>query len=62
MFRLSEALDGGIRSSRKSDQLNTDDLIGGPPTVRITKVSRANTAEQPIVLGAEGDGQALHAP
>lgn len=41
----------------RSDQLNADDLIGGPRTVRITKVS-ANTssAEQPIAISYEGDG------
>lgn len=40
----------------KSDQLNADDLIAGPITVKITGVARANTAEQPIAVSFEGDG------
>lgn len=40
----------------KSNQLNADDLIAGPLTVTITKVARANTAEQPIAISFEGDG------
>jgi hypothetical protein len=38
----------------KSDQLNSDDLISGPRTVTITKVSYAS-AEQPIAIGFDGD-------
>ena len=40
----------------KSDQLNSDDLIGGPRTVTVTGV-RANegSAEQPISISFEGD-------
>ena len=37
----------------KSDQLNYDDLIAGPLTVRITAVKRG-TAEQPVVIEIEG--------
>jgi len=37
----------------KSDQLNADDLIGGPITVAITKV-RKGDREQPIVVEIEG--------
>jgi len=37
----------------KSDQLNADDLIGGPVTVTITKV-RKGDREQPIVVEIEG--------
>lgn len=39
----------------KSDQLNTDDLIGGPRTIRITRVTIA-TSEQPVSVHFEGDG------
>ena len=39
----------------KSDQLNSDDLIGGPRTIRITKVSR-NAGEQPVNVHFDGDG------
>ena len=37
----------------KSDQLNADDLLTGPITVKITKVSRGNK-EQPISVVIEG--------
>ena len=53
---MSEALDMRDTIIPKSDQLNADDLIGGPLTVTITKVSRANTAEQPIAVSFDGDG------
>jgi hypothetical protein len=39
----------------KSNQLNTDDLIGGPRTITITNVS-AGSAEQPVAVSFEGDG------
>lgn len=40
----------------KSDQLNADDLIGSPRTVKITKVSAdTSSTEQPIVINYEGD-------
>ena len=39
----------------KSSQLNTDDLIAGPKTIKITKVS-AGSAEQPVAVSFEGDG------
>ena len=38
----------------KSDQLNADSLIGGPRTIKITKIGVA-TGEQPVVLNYEGD-------
>jgi hypothetical protein len=46
-----------IRSTleAKSSQLNTDDLIAGPKTITITKVS-AGSAEQPVAVSFEGDG------
>lgn len=37
----------------KSDQLNADDLLSGPLTVTITKVSRGDR-EQPIVISVDG--------
>lgn len=40
----------------KSDQLNADDLIGGPRTIRITDVKVQATPEQPIWISFEGDG------
>jgi hypothetical protein len=38
----------------KSNQLNTDDLIGGPRTITITKVSAGST-EQPVAVSFDGD-------
>jgi hypothetical protein len=41
----------------KSDQLNSDDLIGGPRTITVTRVSaNPDSAEQPISIYFEGDG------
>lgn len=39
----------------KSDQLNADDLLGGPITITVTKVSRAD-GDQPVAIHFEGDG------
>ena len=39
----------------KSDQLNADDLIGKTLTIKVTKVSRSETPEQPIHINYEGD-------
>ena len=40
----------------KSDQLNADDLIGGPITVKITSVS-VIAGEQPISISYDGDNK-----
>jgi hypothetical protein len=40
----------------KSDQLNSDDLIAGPLTITITKVSKGSGPEQPVSISYEGDG------
>lgn len=34
----------------KSDQLNSDDLIGGPITVEVERVKRGDTTEQPVFV------------
>lgn len=40
----------------KSDQLNADDLIAGPKTITITRVSAAaSSADQPVAISYEGD-------
>lgn len=40
----------------KSDQLNADDLMAGPRTIEITKVSaNQSSSEQPIAIGYKGD-------
>lgn len=47
----------------KSDQLNSDDLIAGPRTIRITKVTAdQGSAEQPILVFYEGDGGKPYKP
>lgn len=39
----------------KSDQLNADQLIGGPMTVTVTSVTMAQSDEQPISVHYEGE-------
>lgn len=47
----------------KSDQMNSDDLISGPRTIRITKVSAdTGSAEQPILISYDGDGGKPYKP
>jgi hypothetical protein len=47
----------------KSDQLNADDLLGRPITIKITKVAANPTsAEQPIAVSFEGDGGKPYMP
>lgn len=38
----------------RSDQLNSDQLIGGPMTITVTKVS-ATSGDQPVTVNYEGD-------
>jgi len=43
--------------SPKSDQINSDDLIGGPRTITVTKVTgNEGNAEQPVNVFYENDG------
>lgn len=40
----------------KSSQMNADDLLAGPKTIKVTKVSaNPSSAEQPIAISYEGD-------
>jgi hypothetical protein len=39
----------------KSDQLNADDLIAGPRTIRISRVEVRITGEQPVSIFYDGD-------
>ena len=39
----------------KSDQLNADDLIVGPRTIKVTKVTAGATEQQPVNVHFEGD-------
>lgn len=45
----------------KSDQMNADDLISGPRTIRITDV-RAGSAEQPVSIHFDGDNGRPYKP
>lgn len=45
----------------KSDQMNADDLLAGPRTIRITDV-RAGSAEQPVSIHFEGDNGRPYKP
>lgn len=46
----------------KSDQLNADDLIAGPMTIRVTDVRGCDEGEQPIAVHFEGDGGKPYKP
>ena len=46
----------------KSDQLNSDDLIGGPRTITVTRVSKMKEPDQPIAIYFEGDGGKPYKP
>lgn len=39
----------------KSNQLNADDLIAGPRTITITRVSGTGNGDQPVAVSFEGD-------
>jgi hypothetical protein len=46
----------------KSDQLNADDLIGGPRTIVITRVKELSSDEQPLAIYFEGDNGKPYKP
>lgn len=46
----------------KSDQLNSDDLIAGPRTIKVTRVAGRDNAEQPIAISFEGDNGKPYMP
>lgn len=48
-------IDLGKTIEPKSDQLNSDDLIAGPITITVRKVSLNTEVEQPISIHYEGD-------
>lgn len=45
----------------RSDQLNADDLISGPITIKITSV-KVNNSDQPVSIHYEGDGGRVWKP
>lgn len=46
----------------KSDQLNADDLLAGPMTIRVTRVSLCTEPDQPIAISFEGDNGKPYKP
>lgn len=46
----------------KSDQLNADDLIGRPITIKITNVTLKKGADQPCIINFEGDNGKPYKP
>lgn len=46
----------------KSDQLNAEQLLGGPITVTVTDVRRGSGEEQPVVIHYEGEGGRPYKP
>jgi hypothetical protein len=45
----------GMTIAPRSDQLNADDMIAGPRTIRVTGVKILATPEQPVAISFEGD-------
>jgi hypothetical protein len=46
----------------KSDQLNAEQLLGGPITITVTEVRRGGGEEQPVVIHYEGEGGRPYKP
>jgi hypothetical protein len=46
----------------KSDQMNSDDLIAGPRTITVTRVSLCGEAEQPVAINFDGDNGKPYKP
>lgn len=46
----------------KSDQINADDLLGGPMTITVTKVAIRPGTEQPVSINFEGDNGKPYKP
>jgi hypothetical protein len=46
----------------KSDQLNSDDLIAGPRTIKITEIRAGSAPEQPVSISYEGDNGRPYKP
>lgn len=46
----------------KSDQLNAEQLLGGTLTITVTSVRRGDSADQPVIIGYDGDGGRPYKP
>jgi hypothetical protein len=54
---MSNEVDMSATVTPKSDQLNADDLIAGPKTIRVTSVkANPSTLDQPVSIHYESDG------
>lgn len=51
---MNEVLDMSRFVESKSDQLNSDDLLGGPRTITVTRVTGSD-GDQPVSIHYEGD-------
>lgn len=52
---MSEVLDIRHTIVPKSDQLNAEQLLGGPLTITVTRVTVAQSGDQPVSIFYEGD-------
>lgn len=60
---MSAPVDMTMFITPKSDQLNADDLIGGPRTITVTKVyANQGSAEQPVSISFDGDNGKPYKP
>lgn len=60
---MSASVDMTMFITPKSDQLNADDLIGGPRTITVTKVyANQGSAEQPVSISFDGDNGKPYKP
>lgn len=50
-----DGLDMGAFVAPKSNQLNADDLMGGPRTIVITRVAGTGAPDQPVAVSFDGD-------
>lgn len=46
----------------KSDQLNSEQLLGGPLTIRVTDVRTSTSEEQPVIVHYEGENGRPYKP
>lgn len=58
---MSEVLDLRSTIIPKSDQLNADQLLGGPMTITVTRVSM-KAGDQPVTIHYDGDGGRPYKP
>lgn len=59
---MSEEFDMLKTVAPKSDQINADDLIGGPRTITVTGVRGTGNDDQPVSVFFEGDGGKPYKP